>query len=82
MAKAEEYQAMLDEIIEWVMRLPIPWAVRAGLAARGIDPGPMHLPPSAARKQVLNDFTRWFTQWVNDKGWPLEGIWQLEYCCI
>jgi 4-hydroxy-tetrahydrodipicolinate synthase len=81
-AKAEEYQAMLDEIIVWVSQLPIPWAVRAGLAARGIDPGPMHLPPSAERARILADFTRWFIEWVEAKGWPLRGVWKLEHCYI
>jgi 4-hydroxy-tetrahydrodipicolinate synthase len=78
--KAEEYQAMIDEIIEWVGQLPIPWAVRAGLAVRGIDPGPMHLPPSPARAQVIAEFTTWFRDWLNAKGWPLEGVWDLEHC--
>ena len=80
--KAEEYQAMLDEIIEWVGRLPIPWAVRAGLAVRGIDPGPMHLPPSPARAQMIAEFSEWFGRWVEAKGWPLRGVWQLERCRV
>jgi 4-hydroxy-tetrahydrodipicolinate synthase len=78
--KAEEYQAMLDEIIGWVGQLPIPWAVRAGLAVRGIDPGPMHLPLSPARAKVVADFTAWFRQWLDEKGWPAEGVWELEHC--
>jgi len=78
--KAAEYQGMLDEIIEWVGQLPIPWAVRAGLAVRGIDPGPMHLPPSPVRAKVIADFSEWFRQWLDVKGWPLEGVWELEHC--
>jgi 4-hydroxy-tetrahydrodipicolinate synthase len=78
--KADEYQAMLDEIIVWVGQLPIPWAVRAGLAVRGIDPGPMHLTPSPARAKVIADFSEWFRQWLDAKGWPCKGVWDLEQC--
>lgn len=58
---AARHQAVLDELIEQVVRIPIPWAVRVGLAARGIPNGPMHVPPSAARLQQIQEFQSWLT---------------------
>jgi 4-hydroxy-tetrahydrodipicolinate synthase len=74
---ALRFQAMLDEIIEWVVRIPIPWAVRVGLAARGIPNGPMHLPVSAGRAKVIDEFRAWFECWVAKQGLDLEGVWSL-----
>ena len=73
--EAARLQEMLDQIIEWVVRLPIPWAVRVGLAARGIANGPMHLPPSAERAKVIVDFGDWFQKWAAGQGLSLEGVW-------
>ena len=73
--EARRLQAMLDEIIEWVVRLPIPWAVRAGLAVRGIANGPMHLPVSAARARVIREFGEWLEGWADAHGLPLRGVW-------
>jgi len=73
--EAARLQEMLDQIIEWVVRLPIPWAVRVGLAARGIPNGPMHLPPSAERAKVIIDFGDWFKRWAAGQGLTLEGVW-------
>jgi 4-hydroxy-tetrahydrodipicolinate synthase len=75
--EASRLQGMLDQIIEWVVRLPIPWAVRVGLAARGIPNGPMHLPPSATRAKVIVDFGDWFKKWAAGHGLPLEDVWSL-----
>jgi dihydrodipicolinate synthase/N-acetylneuraminate lyase len=57
-------QVKLDELIEWVVKLPIPWAVRAGLAARGIANGPMHVPPSADRIAMIQQFQNWLGPWL------------------
>lgn len=76
--EAARFQAMLDEIIEWVVRLPIPWAVRIGLAARGIANGPMHIPLSAARSTQIVEFRNWFADWAARQGLALEKVWSLD----
>jgi 4-hydroxy-tetrahydrodipicolinate synthase len=73
--EASRLQGMLDQIIEWVVRLPIPWAVRVGLAARGIPNGPMHLPPSAERAKQIIGFRDWFRNWAAGQGLALESVW-------
>jgi 4-hydroxy-tetrahydrodipicolinate synthase len=77
---ALRFQAMLDEIIEWVVRIPIPWAVRVGLAARGIPNGPMHSPVSAGRAQRIEEFRQWFERWTAGHGLELEGVWARPRC--
>lgn len=78
--EAARLQAMLDEIIEWVVRLPVPWAVRAGLAVRGIANGPMHLPLSTARARQVADFQEWLAGWAARNQLPLTGVWQFNRC--
>jgi 4-hydroxy-tetrahydrodipicolinate synthase len=73
--EAARLQAMLDEIIDWVVPLPIPWVVRVGLEARGIPNGPMHLPLSPRRATQMSDFREWFCRWTHGHGLPLDGIW-------
>lgn len=77
---ALRFQAMLDEIIEWVVRIPTPWAVRVGLAARGIENGPMHLPVSAGRAERIAEFREWFARWTAEHGLDLKGVWTLPRC--
>ncbi len=77
---AIRFQAMLDEIIEWVVKIPTPWAVRVGLAARGIENGPMHLPVSAGRAQRIDEFRSWFERWTAEHGLDLKGVWTLPRC--
>lgn len=77
---ALRFQAMLDEIIDCVVRLPIPWAVRVGLAARGIPNGPMHLPLSVARAKQIDEFREWFGRWAAEHGLRLEGVWSFARC--
>lgn len=76
--EARRLQEMLDEVIAWVVRLPVPWAVRAGLAARGIANGPMHLPVSAGRARQIHEFSEWLRNWADRHGLPLEGVWSLD----
>lgn len=74
--RASRCQHALDEVIEQVVRLPIPWGVRVGLAARGIPVGPMHVPPSAKRLRQIEDFSAWLTTWAEDHGLRLGDAWQ------
>ena len=73
--KARAYQATLDELIEQVVRLPIPWGVRVGLAARGIPNGPMHLPPSPERRGQMDDLGRWLSRWAEERSLTLPQVW-------
>ena len=71
---AERLQADLDRVIEQVVQLPIPWAVRLGLEVRGISPGSLPLPLSARRRQQVAAFQEWFRDWFAAREWaqPLE----------
>jgi dihydrodipicolinate synthase/N-acetylneuraminate lyase len=73
--QARAYQATLDELIEQVVRLPIPWGVRVGLAARGIPNGPMHLPLSPERRGQVDDLGRWLNRWAEERSLTLPQVW-------
>jgi dihydrodipicolinate synthase/N-acetylneuraminate lyase len=55
---------LLDELIEQLAPFPTPWGIRVGLAARGIDTGPLPLPATAARKRQIAAFTEWLPRWL------------------
>lgn len=59
---------LLDELIEQLAPFPTPWGVRLGLAARGIDTGPLPLPLTATRKQQIAGFTEWLPRWLQRTG--------------
>lgn len=73
--QARACQQTLDELIEQVVRLPIPWGVRVGLAARGIPNGPMHLPPSRERRGQMEDLRRWLSGWAEQRRLMLSQVW-------
>jgi 4-hydroxy-tetrahydrodipicolinate synthase len=58
--QAAHYQQRLDELIERIAPFPAPWGIRLGLAARGIDTGPLPLPLSAGRQDQVREFSAWF----------------------
>lgn len=60
---AEARQAELDQLIEQIVQLPIPWGVRVALAARGIPTGPLHLPLSPERRQQVATLTSYIQEW-------------------
>ena len=43
---------------------PTPWGIRIGLAARGIDTGPLPLPLTSRRRAQIEEFTRWLPGWI------------------
>jgi dihydrodipicolinate synthase/N-acetylneuraminate lyase len=59
---------LLDELVEQLAPFPTPWGIRVGLAARGIDTGPLPLPATAARKRQVAAFTEWFPRWLQRTG--------------
>ena len=66
---ARERQDELDQVIEELVKLPIPWGVRIGLEARGISSGPLPLPLSPRRKQQVAAYRDWCRNWLRDKAW-------------
>ena len=68
-------QETIDELIKYLVRLPIPWGVRVGLATRGIPNGPMHVPPSPQRSVQMEEMAGWLTGWANQNGLPLGAVW-------
>jgi 4-hydroxy-tetrahydrodipicolinate synthase len=75
-AGASAHQATLDMLIEEVLRLPIPWGVRVGLAARSVANGPMHLPLSPTRLRQINELRDWLQNWAETRGLALERVWK------
>ena len=57
-------QGLLDELISQIAPFPTPWGIRVGLAARGIDTGPLPLPVTAARQQQIAAFREWLPAWL------------------
>jgi 4-hydroxy-tetrahydrodipicolinate synthase len=73
--QAAAYQAALDDLIEHVVRLPIPWGVRVGLATRGIPNGPMHLPPTRERRRQMDELNGWLRRWAEERSLGLPQVW-------
>jgi 4-hydroxy-tetrahydrodipicolinate synthase len=66
--EAARLQVLLDELISQIAPLPTPWGIRVGLAARGIDTGPLPLPLSAARTVQIATFRKWLPGWLVQHG--------------
>ncbi len=69
LALARSRQDDLDRVIEEVVKLPIPWAVRIGLEARGLSSGPLPLPLSPHRRAQVDAYRTWCRQWLREKTW-------------
>lgn len=61
-------ETLLEELISRIGVLPTPWGIRAGLAARGIDTGPLPLPLSPTRRRQLGEFQEWYPAWLQRTG--------------
>jgi 4-hydroxy-tetrahydrodipicolinate synthase len=57
-------QGLLDELIAQLAPFPTPWGIRIGLAARGLNTGPLPLPATATRAQQIAAFTDWLPSWL------------------
>ena len=57
-------EALVQELIERISVFPTPWGVRVGLAARGMDTGPLPLPVIPRRRQQIEEFHAWFEPWL------------------
>ncbi len=64
-AGAQRYQAMLNQLIEEISKLPFPWGIRVGLGVRGIPTGPLPLPLAPVRKQQIIQFRDWLPGWLD-----------------
>jgi 4-hydroxy-tetrahydrodipicolinate synthase len=65
---AARFQNLLDELISRIAVFPTPWGIKVGLAARGIETGPLPLPLTPARRQQIAAFTEWFPAWSTRTG--------------
>ena len=68
--EAARLQASLEELIARISVFPVPWGVRIGLSARGIDTGPLPLPLTAARRRQVEEFQGWFQPWFESLELP------------
>jgi 4-hydroxy-tetrahydrodipicolinate synthase len=62
------FQSLLEELLDQVSVLPVPWGVRLGLAARGLDTGAMPLPLSDARREQITQYSAWLPGWMERVG--------------
>jgi 4-hydroxy-tetrahydrodipicolinate synthase len=62
------FQDLLDELIRRISVFPTPWGIRIGLAARGIDTGPLPLPLTPQRCAQVEAFRRWLPGWLEANG--------------
>jgi 4-hydroxy-tetrahydrodipicolinate synthase len=60
--------ALLDELIAQLGAFPTPWGIRVGLAARGLDTGPLPLPASPRRTAAITAFHAWAPGWFDRVG--------------
>lgn len=67
-ARAAELFTWLQELIAQISVFPTPWGIRIGLAARGIDTGPLPLPLSSRRVAQVAAFNAWFPGWLDRLG--------------
>lgn len=58
--KARRCQDIICRIATEFGKLPVPWAVRAGLEVRGYPCGPMAIPPCPERRDQIKEFQAWF----------------------
>jgi dihydrodipicolinate synthase/N-acetylneuraminate lyase len=57
-------QALLDELIAWIARMPLPWGIRIALDARGLGTGPLPWPVSPPRMEQIMRFRNWIPDWL------------------
>ena len=57
-------QPLLSELFQQFAVFPTPWAIRLALEARGIDVGPLPLPPSANRVAQKSAYIAWVPGWL------------------
>jgi 4-hydroxy-tetrahydrodipicolinate synthase len=62
--EAGRLEALVHELIERISVFPTPWGVRIGLAARGMETGPLPLPVTPRRRQQIEEFHAWFQPWL------------------
>ena len=62
--EAARRQRALNELIDQIVQLPIPWGIRAGLMVRGVFNGPMHMPLSEERRSEMERLQGWLADWL------------------
>jgi 4-hydroxy-tetrahydrodipicolinate synthase len=72
-AAARHYQDELDRVIDEIVKLPIPWAVRIGLEVRGLSPGACPLPLSPERCRQVERYRDWCAEWIAQRPWIQHG---------
>jgi 4-hydroxy-tetrahydrodipicolinate synthase len=63
-SETDRLEALVHELIDRISVFPTPWGVRIGLAARGMETGPLPLPVTLRRRQQIEEFHAWFQPWL------------------
>src|SRR4051812_25110855 len=63
-AEIARLETLVGELIDRISVFPAPWGIRIGLAARGIDTGPLPLPITPRRRLQIEEFHSWFPAWL------------------
>lgn len=62
--QAGRLDTKLREFIVWHDRFPTPVAIKAAVAARGLNVGPLAAPLAPGTQQRLDEFREWFAGWL------------------
>ena len=65
-AEAERLDARLHGFLGRIQRFPVPVAIKAALAVRGVKIGPLPVPLSRETLNDLEEFRQWFREWLAD----------------
>jgi dihydrodipicolinate synthase/N-acetylneuraminate lyase len=65
-AEAERLDARLHEFLSRIQNFPVPVAIKAALAVRGVKIGPLPVPLSRETLNELEEFRQWFRGWLAD----------------
>jgi 4-hydroxy-tetrahydrodipicolinate synthase len=57
-------ETRLGEFLAWADRFPVPVAIKAALAARGVKIGPFAVPMAAGGRRAIEEFQHWFRAWL------------------
>jgi 4-hydroxy-tetrahydrodipicolinate synthase len=60
----ERLDGALQEFVEWAGRFPPPVVVKVAAGLRGLKTGPVTVPLSPAKRELLDEFRAWFQAWL------------------
>lgn len=63
---ANRAHELLHEFAEHVLTLPFPWGIRIANDVRGVENGPLAIPPSPGREEQIAELKQWLGNWFSE----------------